>query len=266
MVVSYHLSSIRTFERHNFFNLSASFDLLCGVIIAKDIFGSSIFRFLMDSIYFEFLKAILCCSFIVFDHEYLSKRYPLSSVPLPLRYTIFLPLLCLRYLESTILPDQPQMKNKNKFQRNLDEPGLLSLLLSKLCNIVVLPLRLFGRIIFGTRQSRVPSPVVNTFQMMLDDHFNPGEVQRHVVDGYILIFKILGKQDLKTDDVICFTLYECTGYYMLPTSANVETTEALWPLDGILIVKAIDAAQNNKCTTRRCQLLNFSTEGSLYYS
>lgn len=90
---------------------------------------------------------------------------------------------------------------------------------------------------------------VKSFQVKLDDHFNPDEVQVQVVGGYIVTFVIHGKHDLKikTNDGNSFKVYECTGRYMLPESIEVEIIKDSWH-PAILVVEATEAVPNNKCT------------------
>lgn len=201
----------------------------------------------MDSIYSNLYIILLSFIPVLFYFIFIYKGYSLPSLLSPLRYIIFFPISRLLILESTILTDQPQMKNNKEFQGVLINRCLLSLLLSKLRYILVLFLRLFDQIIFAALQSTGLFQMTNvkSFQVKLDDHFNH-EVQVQVVDGYIVTFVIHGKHDLKTKGN-CFTVYECTGRYMLPESIEVEIIKDSWH-PAILVVEETEAVPNTKCT------------------
>lgn len=205
--------------------------------------------YLMDSMYSNLFIILLSFILILFHFIFIYKGFSLPSLLSPLRYITFFPISNLLILESTILTDQPQMKNNNEFQGVLIDRCLLSLLLSKLRYILVLFLRLLDRITFAVLQSPGLFQMTNvkSFQVKLDGHFKHDGIHVQVVDGYIVTFVIhTRKHDLKTNGN-CFTVYECTGRYMLPESIEVEIIKNSWH-KAILVVEATEAVPNNKCT------------------
>lgn len=205
----------------------------------------------MDTIYSDLFIILLSFITVLFYFIFIYKGYPLPSWLSPLRYIILFPISHLLILEPSILTDQPQMKNNNEFQGVLINRCLPSLLLSKLRYILVLFLRLLDRITFAALKSpglfRMKN--VKSFQVKLYGHFKHDafkHMQVQVVDGYIVTFVIHRKHDLKTNGN-CFTVYECTGRYMLPESIKVEIMKNSWH-PAILVVEATEAVPNNKCT------------------